>query len=502
MKNKLLFLLILLLSHASFCQSTFFTKTQGTNIFNLPHDFVVKPDNNILFLNNSQAVNSDVYDNNIFELSPEGQILNIVTYTDTSSKWVEYTHIMDVDDTLYVFGWGQKNLPGVDYPFLIMLKLNMQLDLIDSVEINIDTLNYETGLTNGQVKYLGENFLYVSSTGAGGTVRTCFLAEITKNGKMPLIVYDDESTCTQIPYDFLPKVNEEGFYIFTWNNDMPGYYYGGFMYDYDRVLNINSFSLLPNDFWVYFTTLPVDDSSFYLSGTWMQYSSPDIPPYRTGIMKMKTDGTALDEKLFYSIPGADTADNTAYRNSLDYLSDGNLILCSNHNITIQIIPQLVPSYIRLIKLTPDLDVVWERFIGNGDGKYDAYVMKTTPYDEIIIFGAWSPAPPTNWDYTEPMFIKTNGEGLFTSIPEGKAWIKSSDAILYPNPANDQVTVEFSMAYRSAEFQLTDISGKTLFTTHLSANRQTVDISALQAGTYLYRIFNQKGLEETGKLVVK
>jgi len=502
MKNKLLFLLFLFLSDASFCQSTFFTKTQGTNIFNLPNDFVVKPDNNILFLNNSQDVNSDIYDNNIFEVSSEGEILNIVTYTDTASKWVEYTHIIDVDDTLYVFGWGQKNLPGFDYPFLIMLKLNMQLDLIDSVEINIDTLSYETRLTNGQVKYLGENFVYVSSTGAGGTVRTCFLSEITKNGEMVRIVYDDESTCSQIPYDFLPKVNGAGFYVFTWNNAMPVYGMGGFMYDYDRILNINSFSLLPNDFWVYFTALPIDDSIFYLSGTWMQYSSPDIPPYRTGIMKMKTDGAVLDEKLFYSIPGADTADNTAYRNSLDYFSDGNLILCSNHNINIQIIPQLVPSYIRLIKLTPELDVVWERFIGNGDGKYDAYVMKTSPYDEIIIFGAWSPAPPTNWDYTEPMFIKTNSDGIITDMNENREKIRISDAILYPNPASVQVTVEFSIVYPSAEFKLSDIAGKTVLRTHLSTNRQTVDISAIPAGTYIYRISNPKGLEESGKLVVE
>jgi effector-binding domain-containing protein len=48
----------------------------------------------------------------------------------------------------------------------------------------------------------------------------------------------------------------------------------------------------------------------------------------------------------------------------------------------------------------------------------------------------------------------------------------------------------------------DISGKTIFISQLTSNRQTIDISALPAGTYLYRIFNPKGLEETGKLVVE
>jgi len=48
----------------------------------------------------------------------------------------------------------------------------------------------------------------------------------------------------------------------------------------------------------------------------------------------------------------------------------------------------------------------------------------------------------------------------------------------------------------------DISGKTVFRTQLTGNRQTIDISALPAGTYVYRISNQKGLEETGKFVVE
>jgi hypothetical protein len=52
------------------------------------------------------------------------------------------------------------------------------------------------------------------------------------------------------------------------------------------------------------------------------------------------------------------------------------------------------------------------------------------------------------------------------------------------------------------FQLMDITGKVAMERILNRNRPKMDISALPDGTYLYRIFNPKGLEETGKLAVE
>jgi len=499
MKFKFI-IIALILAKLAASQSTYFVQTQGTHIFNSPQDFVVKPDNNILFLNTSIADSNYICDNNIYEVSPDGEIQNIITYTDTTSIYVHYTHILDVDDTLYVFGWGQKNLPGQTYPYILMQKMDMQLNLIGSHELNIGSLNYINDISHGQVKYIGETFIYLASTGDGGLVISCFYAEISKNGKLLALEYDDESVCVQIPFDFIQTPNKDGFYVFTFINNMLGYSPGGFLYSYNNKLDVKSFFPLADNFFFYFDLLPIDDSTFFLSGTWFEYEPLDHP-WRTGVMKMKPDGTILDQKLFLPPLGSDTADNTAYRNAIDYLPDGNLVLCSNHNIDIQQIPQFEPSYIRLIKLTPELDVLWERFIGNGDGKYDAFVMKTTPDDEIIIFGAWSPAPPVNWHYMELLFIKTNGEGLFTGT-NNDLGLKSTEAIVFPNPATSQVSIEFSMVYSTAEFHLSDISGKTVLKTSLTANQQTIDISALPAGTYLYRIFNPKGLEENGKLVVE
>ena len=59
-----------------------------------------------------------------------------------------------------------------------------------------------------------------------------------------------------------------------------------------------------------------------------------------------------------------------------------------------------------------------------------------------------------------------------------------------------------MLYKKATFRLMDISRKLVLEKQLTANRQSINILAIPAGTYVYRIFNEKGLDERGKVVVE
>ncbi len=72
----------------------------------------------------------------------------------------------------------------------------------------------------------------------------------------------------------------------------------------------------------------------------------------------------------------------------------------------------------------------------------------------------------------------------------------------PNPASDIINIEFSRFYQTASFQLMDISGKVVLKKQLNTNYQSISISAIPAGTYVYRIFNKEGLDERGKVVVE
>jgi len=252
-------------------------------------------------------------------------------------------------------------------------------------------------------------------------------------------------------------------------------------------------------FEAWFTTVPVSSvfgNSFYVAGNQRPDNGLSESSY-FGIYKITTEGTLLDNYIYSNLQ--DTSTLVAHYNSLDQHIDGNLILCTSMNVKNHFATQQEPSYIMLYKFSPDLDIIWQRYIG-GDGMYEAYAMRTTPEGGIVVTGCYSDTPPTSSTKKQLFIMQTDGNGLFTSIENEK--IKSTEAILYPNPAGDIVNIEFSQVYQKATLQLLDISGKTLMEKQLNANYQSINISAIPAGTYVYRIFNKEGLDERGKVVVE
>ena len=197
----------------------------------------------------------------------------------------------------------------------------------------------------------------------------------------------------------------------------------------------------------------------------------------------------------------DSCTNIAFFNSLGWLDFGSVILCYSFNVLYPGILQQFPSYIRLTKFSANLDLLWDRYIG-GKGMYEAYSMRTTPDNGISVVGCYSDTPPNGSTKKEMIIFKTDGNGLFTGLYDDKVKIASREAILFPNPARDIINIEFSMIYYKATFSFTDISGKIVLEKQLTANRQSINISAIPAGTYVYRIFNKKGLDERGKIVVE
>ena len=178
-----------------------------------------------------------------------------------------------------------------------------------------------------------------------------------------------------------------------------------------------------------------------------------------------------------------------------------MIFCTTKNVDIHQGVQSEPTQIRFFKLTPDLELIWQKYLFGDDGNYRAWSIKAHQDGGIIVTGTFSRTPPLS-GALEIFFMKTDSEGLLTHIGDGEKQIKTTEAILYPNPARDIINVEFSMLYNKATFSLTDISGKTALVKQLTANHQTVDISAIPAGTYVYRIFNNDGLDERGKILVE
>jgi hypothetical protein len=77
--------------------------------------------------------------------------------------------------------------------------------------------------------------------------------------------------------------------------------------------------------------------------------------------------------------------------------------------------------------------------------------------------------------------------------------------IYPNPADDNVTVDFSESdARNVTISLLDLSGRQLETRQINGNDQrriSLNVSEYAAGMYLLQIM-QDGLVSSEKLIVR
>jgi hypothetical protein len=267
--------------------------------------------------------------------------------------------------------------------------------------------------------------------------------------------------------------------------------------EFDTNMTIVSQYPIPDSFPT-FCCLKESDSSMYIANNSIMDPQGAI---NSVINRLDMRGNVLNQ--FIIEPVLDSASHMARFNSLDTLSDGNLIFCTTWNLDHPLFTQPEPTKIMLFKLRPNLDLIWQKYLFGEDGMYEAYSMKAHPDGGIVILGTFSPTPPTTYDIKEVFLMKTDSEGnLIVGVDENEQKIKTTEAIIYPNPARDIINVEFSMVYSTATFSLTDINGKTALVKQLTSNRQSINISAIPAGSYVYRIFNEKGLDERGKVVVE
>ncbi|MBQ1695834.1 MAG: T9SS type A sorting domain-containing protein, partial [Bacteroidales bacterium] len=65
-------------------------------------------------------------------------------------------------------------------------------------------------------------------------------------------------------------------------------------------------------------------------------------------------------------------------------------------------------------------------------------------------------------------------------------VSSDEIILYPNPANDMISVEINVA---SDLQIVDLSGKTMFSYIGCSEKCDIDVSGLKPGVYFCRIRN-------------
>ena len=167
------------------------------------------------------------------------------------------------------------------------------------------------------------------------------------------------------------------------------------------------------------------------------------------------------------------------------------------------------AYACMIKYKPNGEKIWQRKYTFQNDSLDAsiYDMKQTPDGGFVICGE----SDDNYHlYGSPIqkawVIKVDGNGCMsltdTQCNNLKVVTYSEPAIVvhvYPNPVHHVLNIETSQSLSNGVLSIVDVAGRVLLTNKLLNRKETIDISLLQRGLYLYHITDNGLMIKTGKL---
>ncbi len=487
---------VILFSLPTFPQQTFFTQIHDDKFHN-PTDVIIKQNGNMMFCTQYWPQDKG-WNSMIFEVNNFGEVMNEWAFNKTVEENLRCIRILEYNEQVYLFGEGHKTLSGFDKANVSIIKFDMQLNEIGHYSHIIQGID-PIRLLPTNVQCRDTTFHIVGLTMFSDINTTPFY-------------FKTSPSCLNIHSSYyapgtLVDIWPQGFYLLPGSDNLFTICqkWGGpkdvfcHFYEFDTMMSVVSdIPIAMNGSglaMIGYKIIKSSDTTFYLA-----YNFWDLDEWSSKVTKFDLNGNILRDFIFEC--HEDSSSWIAHYNGMDTLPDGNLLLCTTWNLDKEFNVQQEPTKIMLFKLSPNLDLIWQKYLFGDDGMYEAYGVKAHPDGGIVVLGTYSRTPPTSQDIKEVFLMKTDSDGLLTHIGDGEPKIKTTEAILFPNPAGEIVYIEFSQVYQNAVFQLMDIGGKMVQEKQLNSNFQSVNISTIQAGTYVYRIFNKEGLDERGKVVVE
>ncbi|MDB5272802.1 MAG: Ricin lectin [Chitinophagaceae bacterium] len=126
-----------------------------------------------------------------------------------------------------------------------------------------------------------------------------------------------------------------------------------------------------------------------------------------------------------------------------------------------------------------------------------YVCKPWPYSGWCNGAAWAYGPGTGAYWTDAWTLVSSCTGRTGQTNEVASTDMEENAMVYPNPATDQITVQVTT---TAQVSVYNSQGAEVLPSSSIASTQSIDISSLAAGMYLVKI--QTGSDVITRQVVK
>ncbi|GJM32429.1 MAG: hypothetical protein DHS20C18_14300 [Saprospiraceae bacterium] len=128
--------------------------------------------------------------------------------------------------------------------------------------------------------------------------------------------------------------------------------------------------------------------------------------------------------------------------------------------------------------------------GENFQQVGAITEPTSVQNGIQYFEYFDIAAKKGRSYYRVKAVENNGNSLLSDVVDAVIYGDSELSMVYPNPANDMITIEFFDTFgEEVTLEVISVSGKRLTTLHLPADveRQQIDLSAFPTGAYFIRM---------------
>lgn len=155
-------------------------------------------------------------------------------------------------------------------------------------------------------------------------------------------------------------------------------------------------------------------------------------------------------------------------------------------------------WILMYKLDFEGEIIWQKFY-KGNVNYMPYKVLATNDGGAIIFSPFYDWINSSTNQRDLNIIKIDSNGYYLPVGMDRVPEEQSKQILvYPNPVKSQVNFVFGL-YQNLEISIFNMAGKVIHQ-KIYPHTTSIDLSFLKPGVYPYRITDDKGFYEEGKIL--
>ncbi|MDT8413517.1 MAG: T9SS type A sorting domain-containing protein, partial [Vicingaceae bacterium] len=109
-----------------------------------------------------------------------------------------------------------------------------------------------------------------------------------------------------------------------------------------------------------------------------------------------------------------------------------------------------------------------------------------------------------YEETIEVVIPTSSKARLANDEETKTTNKDSFVNVFPNPANDNLTISHNLATKDGaiSLEIMDVMGRVLLNKTINSTNNQIDINQLSSGLYFYNVLQNDKMVQSGKLVVE